>query len=554
MSERETDLSPEEAEEAVREYLHGAETEPARTETNGHINGSPPPPEPDFSGVEGEDDEDPEEIAEKQEKPRQIDQLVNLVTKQALLFHAPGRTKYDFYADIARGSVRETHCIGSDSFNRWMLRLYKDRYSKALGQSVLDGASGMLRAVAETGPRADVGIRTAKQGGRYYIDLCDDSWRAVEVSAEGWRVIDKPPARFKREAAMSALCVPERGGSIEMLRPFLNVKDDDSWVMVVAWLLMALCPVGPYPLLVINGEQGSAKSTMTKILRSLVDPSTAPLQNLSRDERELFITASNSWVLAFDNCSSLSNWLSDALCKVAVGGGFRCRTLYTDQREAVFSATRPIILNGITDFVEKGDLTERSVFIQLAPIPRTERRTEREVFGDLDSVRPLILGALLDAMVIGLQRLPSIKLNEMSRMAEFEVWATACEPAYTAEPGILSEVYSRNAAVAVAGVIDADPVALAVRAFAHELGHKGQGPWEGTATELLKKLNAITDEDTRKDRSWPKSAKTLGHAIAKLGPALRQAGIPVQRAKRSNARRTITIGGVKWASDGEFDD
>lgn len=40
----------------------------------------------------------------------------------------------------------------------------------------------------------------------------------------------------------------------------------------------------------------------------------APVWALPRDERELFIAASNGHVLAFDNLSGLPHWLSDTLC------------------------------------------------------------------------------------------------------------------------------------------------------------------------------------------------------------------------------------------------
>jgi hypothetical protein len=534
------DLTSDEAQAVVDDYQNGASTESE----------VPPPPEPDLSEVAGED-EDPEEVAEKKEKPRQIDQLVRLVESKAKLFHAAARSRCDFYADIHEGGVRQTHSIGSPALNRRMLRWYREGYGKALGQSVIEGANGMLRALAEDGPERDIGTRTALHAGKYYIDLCDESWGAIEVSADGWKIVPDPPVRFKRAGAMKPLCTPKRGGSIDLLRDFLTTKDNASFTMVVAWLLAALRPVGPYPVLVVNGEQGSAKSALALILASFVDPNAAPLRHANRDERELYIAAMNSWVLNFNNVSNIPGWFSDALCQLATGGGFTTRALYTDTEEVVFQSMRPIILNGITDFVERGDLADRSVFVHLTPIPNTDKKTMPEIFAGLAKVRPLIMGALLDTMVTGLGRMPSIELPSKPRMAEFAEWATACEDAFTLNEGDFLEVYSRNQAVAVAGVIDADPVALTIRDFAYEMGHKDVAYWEGTATELLGKLNAIVDEGTSKERSWPKTAKSLGRAVARLAPVLRQSGIPVDRAKRTGQSRTIVIKGVKRADDAE---
>lgn len=544
------ELTSDEAQAAVDDYMNGSSGEPAPAEV-------PPPPKPDLSAVEGSEDdgEDLEEAAERKNKPSQIDTLVKLMQGEAKLFHAPGLTRYDFYADLEVSGARQTHYIGSPSLNRYMLNLYYDAKGKAVGQSVIDGANGVLRALASRGAKREVDVRVSHKGGRYYLDLADDSWRAIEVSAQGWELAKEPPVRFKRSGAVAALCAPKTSGSLEMLRPFLNVRDDDSFIMIVAWLLAALRPMGPYPILVINGEQGSAKSTMAKILRSLVDPSTAPLRHASQSDRDLFITAMHSWVLAFDNCSRIPGWFSDALCRLATGGGFATRALYTDTDEVVFQSKRPIILNGITEFVERGDLADRSVFVHLTPIPKTERKTEREVLGEFEKARPRILGALLDAMSEGLRRLPTIELPSKPRMAEFAEWAAACESHFTVSDGVFLDAYERNQAVAVAGVVESDPVASAIRDLAHELGHKGIQNWEGNATELLRKLTGIVDESTAKDRTWPKSAKSMGRTVARVAPVLRQAGIPVTRAQRTSRTRTIIIEGVKRAKDqGDSDD
>jgi hypothetical protein len=145
---------------------------------------------------------------------------------------------------------------------------------------------------------------------------------------------------------MQPLPHAKHGGDVQALREFLNLVNDTGFVLVVAWLLAALRDHGPYPVLVLAGEQGSAKSTLSSILRSLLDPNTAPLRALPREDRDLFIAANNGYVLAFDNVSGLPAWISDTLCRLATGGGFAVRQLYTDQDEILFDAQRPIILNG----------------------------------------------------------------------------------------------------------------------------------------------------------------------------------------------------------------
>src|SRR3974390_2405677 len=172
-----------------------------------------------------------------------------------------------------------------------------------------------------------------------------------------------PPVRFRRTPGMLPLPVPERGGSIETLRSFLNLPSGDGFVLIVAWLLAALRSGGPYPLLAISGEQGSAKTVLSKLLRAVVDPNVGPVRALPREERELMIAANNGHLLAFDNVSGLPGWLSDALCRLASGGSFAVRRLYTDDEEVLFQAARPTLLNGIEDVIGRPDLADRAIFL-----------------------------------------------------------------------------------------------------------------------------------------------------------------------------------------------
>jgi hypothetical protein len=266
-----------------------------------------------------------------------------------------------------------------------------------------------------------------------------------KIGPDGWRVNGCPPVRFRRPAGMLPLPVPERGGSIEALLPFLNLSSRNDFVIVMAWLLAALRARGPYPLLAISGEQGSAKTVLSKMLKALIDPNAAPVRALPRDERELMIAA-NSYLLAFDNLSGLPARFSDALCRLASGGSFAVQQLYSDEDEVLFQATRPLLVNGIEDIVTRADLADRGVFLTLGPIVEQHRRSETELWREFERARPRILGAVFDAAVRGLQILPRIRLSSLPRMADFALWATACETAlWTA--GTLARAYDANPAI-----------------------------------------------------------------------------------------------------------
>ena len=385
-------------------------------------------------------------------------------------------------------------------------------------------------------PERVVHIRVGGLDGRLYLDLGDATWRAVEIDATGWRVIDNPPVRFRRAAGMQPLPVPVAGGSIEVLRSFLNVRSDNDFVLVVAWALACLRNRGPYPVIVLSGEQGSAKSTFSAILRALLDPNTAPLRALPREDRDLFIAASNGHVLAFDNVSGLPGWISDTLCRLATGGGFAVRQLYTDQDEVLFDAARPVILNGIEEIVTRPDLADRAVFLTLEPIPEEHRRPEQELWAAFDAERPRILGVLLDAVVVGLKRLPETRLEKLPRMADFALWATACETALW-PAGTFWSAYCGNRDEAVEGVIDADPIATAVRAVMAT-----RTVWTGTASDLLGALAEVAGERVAKSKTWPDGPRALAGRLRRAATFLRKIGIEIGFGREGRARtRTISI-------------
>lgn len=182
-------------------------------------------------------------------------------------------------------------------------------------------------------------------------------------------------------------------------------------MLIVAWPLAALRAGGPYPLLAISGEQGSVKCVLSKLLKALIDPNAAPVRSLSRQERELMIAANNGYLLAFDNLSGLPNWLSDALCRLATGGSFAARQLYTDNEEILFEAARPILLNSIEEVVSRPDLADRAIFLTLAPVGETQRRPGSELWREFEIAQPRILGVLLEAVVHGLRAMSDVHLG-----------------------------------------------------------------------------------------------------------------------------------------------
>jgi hypothetical protein len=442
------------------------------------------------------------------------------------LFHTSDQVAY---ADVECLGRRETHRVRARGFRQWLIRGYYQAEGAPPSSEALQQALSLIEAQAcIDGPQRDVFTRVGGARGKIYIDLANEAWQAIEIDAGGWQVLDSKqvPVRFRRAPGMLSLPVPITGGSVDWLREYLNVKSEEDFELALAWLLAAMRDRGPYPVLAVVGEQGAAKSSFTAILRSLVDPNTASLRSFPREDRDLLIAALNGWVIAFDNVSVIPAWLSDSLCRLSTGGGFATRKLYSDSEEEIFNAQRPAVLNGIEDFVNRPDLADRAIFLTLEQIPEERRRADRALQAELEQVRPVILGALLERMVVGLARLPQAELPRKPRMADFALWGTACERI----PGSFMRAYEHNRASAVEVTLEHDLVASAVR-----LLMRSRSEWTGTAAELLAVLANFADENLRRGKDWPRTPRGLSGRLRRAAPNLRKIGIDVVFAREGHA-------------------
>ena len=459
--------------------------------------------------------------------------------ESAALFH---NRDYEAFASFRVGDHQETWPTASRRFRRHLQRLYYRATRETAKSTAIADAQATLEAQALfEGAQQEVYTRVAGDGiDVVYVDLCDGAWRVVEITASTgtFRVLDHSPVRFVRARGMLALPVPEHGGNLHALRDLVNIGDDGDWALVLAWLVAALRPTGPFPILLVHGEQGTAKSMLVRILRRFVDPNRADLRAEPHNTRDLAIAASNAWVMGFDNLSSIEPWLSDALCRLATGGGFATRQLYTNNEEAIFDAQRPVVLTGIEEIVTRADLIDRCISVELQPISEAGRKTESEIWAAVDASSGQIFGALLDAVACALRAHRDVRLPVLPRMADFAIWATAAEAGLGLPGGAAMAAYQGNRAAANQTALESSQLATLVI----ELVSK-QGAWSGTATDLLHVVEKRADDLARRAKWWPRTAQGMAGALRRVAPNLRKAGIWVEhsRAGGHDRQRLITI-------------
>ena len=195
---------------------------------------------------------------EKQDaRPKQADILIRLA-EVAELFHEADGTAF---ASLMINGHRESWPVKSKGFRQWLARAYYQETRSAANSDAFVSALAVIEARAHfDGPEIDTHIRVAEFENKIYLDLCDGAWRAVEIDDAGWRIVETPPVRFRRARGMKTLVTPVEGGSITDLQGFLNLESETDFHLFVACMLTWLRPRGPYPVIVVAGEQGAAKS------------------------------------------------------------------------------------------------------------------------------------------------------------------------------------------------------------------------------------------------------------------------------------------------------
>jgi Domain of unknown function (DUF3854) len=421
----------------------------------------------------------------------------------------------------------EHHRLRSEAARRYLRQLTHEKAGIIPGAQSVQDAIATLEAITPRAEPFPVFVRIGEKEGKLYLDLGSHDWSAIEIDSEGWRWVKVPPVRFRRSKGMVAIPTPVKGGVLEELRSFLNTPQETEWRFALAWVLAALRAKGPYPIAILQGEQGCAKSTTARMLRSLVDPNACALRTSPRNEQDLAIAASNGWVVAYDNLSGVSDWLSDALCRAATGGGFATRALYSNDEETLLEFQRPVLLNGIDEVATRGDLADRALLVTLPRIEEDKRKEESEVWRDFEEARPRILGALLDVVSAGLKKLPSITAKRLPRMADFAKWILACEEALGWAPESFLDAYlgARNQIAETA--VDGDLFARSVVEFIKE-----KEEWKGTASELLAEINKKVDESERRIKGWPQDATRLSNKLRRLAPSLRRVGVIIDSEHR----------------------
>lgn len=407
---------------------------------------------------------------------------------------------------------------GKRSLRKELGGLFYRMSGKTASQNALAEALDVLEFEATDSEPVELAVRVARPNdGEVYVDLGDQTERVVRITAAGWEVLDGDadvPVLFRRSALTLALPTPIPGGDLDLLWNFVNSPREHDRQVIRGWLVGAVMLVGlPCPVLALLGEQGTAKSSAMRRIFQLFDPTKAEVRMPPKDASKLLHSLHGSRSSGFDNLSSIPKWMSDILCQAVTGGSDVDRALYTDDEQRIIAFQGVVGFTGIDVGALAGDFAERCVWADLCVIPKTARRSERELNAMWDEANPSMVGGLFDLVAMTLEKLPEVDLDEKPRMADFAEVLAAVDLA-TGTKGL--EHYVRSQESVSEEIVATDKFLSAISA-------QITARWEGTGKDLHALLPRPVD-----DKFWPEQRGVSGK-LKKVAPDLRKAGWTVEQ-------------------------
>jgi energy-coupling factor transporter ATP-binding protein EcfA2 len=437
------------------------------------------------------------------------------------------------YTDLGVRRTMAITPVGNCDFRGWFSAFCVDQISLVPNGDLVNSAQTYFAHWTRTrGPKLKDYIRVGGRIGELYIDTGNDANDAWRITPTGIELVKGGPThiRMLRGAGVLPLIEPDFDADPSefptLLRKYI-ASDDDTLMLLTAWLLGCLRPEGPYPVLTISGEQGSGKSTVLRLMRRIIDPHALDMRTPPEDQRDLQAMVRNSFILAFDNVSYISNKMSDALCVISTGTGAQGgRALYTNAEESAVRVCRPVAMNGIPDVVERGDLVDRSIHVHLPRIDPRLRRDDSEFWDSFHTDHPRLLGSLMNAALKAMQNYGNVVLAEKPRMSAFAVWAVAAEQAFGWVPGRLMEVYKNNRSAAESQMLEFNGMASALIRMMSK-----QKEFSGTYSDLIGQLEMNVGPRER----LPQTSHSFAAELKRIRPALERQGLRFFNAGRSGS-------------------
>ena len=429
---------------------------------------------------------------------------------------------HDVFAVIPVNTHKETLSVESQEFSLWLQQIFYQATNKTIRTESLKQTISVLSAEVMFGERNYTTLynRVGKYQNDFWYDLTNSDWETIQISKSGWSVNNDTTKLFCRYRHQTEQVKPQTDGEITEIFKYINMTKFKT--LFLCWLVSCFVPDIPHPMPIFYGEKGAAKSTTCTLLKRLIDPSALDTLQLSKDERTLIINLQQHYFLPFDNVSTISNDVSDILCRAITGGAVQQRKLFTNGEDYIFTFKRCLSVNGINNVANRADLLDRSIMFELERVSEENRMELGEVYDNFEKVRPKLLGAIFNILSKAMEIYPHVALDKLPRMADFCRWGYAIGEAMGGYDEEFLKEYSDNQIIQNTEAINADSVAYLIVELMRFLPE-----WRGRISELLKKLQELaqTNGIHTNSKTLPNAPNALSRRIKAVKSNLKLVGI-----------------------------
>jgi len=479
----------------------------------------------------------------------------------------------DGYASLPIGDSQKIMKIRSKGFREYLHLLLYQKGKKTPTSETINVAINLLEGKAKfEGERIKLSTRVAARNGAIYYDLGWDDWKIVKITKDGWEIIPHTEPIFKRYSHQLPQVEPAQVDvdGYKLLSKYVplnmddknkgeNDEDDNSIDEMMIFLVHVasfLIPTIPHPILLPYGPHGSGKTTIFRLVRMLIDPSSLTVLSFPKDGRELIQILAHHYFTPFDNVSTVTEWESNVLCRAVTGEGQSKRELYTDDDDIIYSFRRCLGLNGINLAAERGDLLDRCIHYQLRRIPETERKQEAKILKEFEQDLPKIFGGLLTTISKALALYPDVEKEldgkRLPRMADFMVWGEAIARALGYQPFKFYDAYLKKTEEISREAVESHIIGdLLLKLVEREVESSKEKEktldgwikmWEGTPTQLFAEIEQLAEEFkiNTKVKGCPKAPHSLMRKLNEIETNLEDEGIKLEK-ERSRNKRIVRI-------------
>lgn len=464
-------------------------------------------------------------------KSQKLDTFLSTNGEPSVSIHDEGKIKCFF--------------IDSGLFRDWIIRRARNNGWKISANRRQEIIEELVAMATESSEKKSLFVRVAAIEGKIFVDLNDDTNKMVEVDAVGFRVVNNDSVRFIRPAKQKSLPVPVTESPAKFftkLAAMLSL-DDCNTLLLIAFLLKSLHrDHGSYAFLILEGPQGSGKTTISNRLKMLIDPSDPLSYSPPNHADDIIVASTHSFLLVFDNISGINGTMADYFCRLSSGGGIAKRKLFHDDAEKVYLLHRPGVINGIEEPTNRSDFLDRCISIELKPLEDSRRTSETILDSAFNKELPYLLGGLYNTLSKCLHELPKVPTTNLPRMTDFARMGIALERVLKLKEGSFLKAYRSRKNEQEENAFWTDEVCNAIFSYLNTRNT----PIEGNASEIKDLL--FRGRLGERSSGPPMSIKNFAARLKRVEPLLKVKGIVVERPPRTSGKRLIRI---FWKDKGE---